>query len=54
MVQTSSKWGKFGFNLKVDLECQNNRDLNQVVFHLWSKFGDSNLSGSRVIARTSK
>ena len=33
---------------------KNNRDLNQGRFHLWSKFGDSSLNGSRFIARTSK
>ena len=47
------------FDLIFDLEDQsiapqNNRDLNQVVLHLWSKFGDPNLNGSRVIAQTSK
>ena len=46
--------------VKFDLEGQgqlpplNNRDLNQGVLHLWSKFGDPSLNGSRVIARTSK
>ena len=33
---------------------QNNRDLNQGPLHLWSKFGDPSLNGSRVIARTRK
>ena len=31
---------------------QNNRDLNQGVLHLWSKFGDPSLNGWWVIART--
>ena len=33
---------------------QNNRDLNQGTLHLWSKFGDPSLNGSRVMAWTSK
>ena len=33
---------------------QNNRDLNQGVLPLWSKFGDSSLNARQVIARTSK
>ena len=33
---------------------RNNRDLNQHLLHLWSKFGDPGLNGSRVIAQTSK
>ena len=32
----------------------NNRDLNQGLLHLWSKFGYPSLKGWRVIARTSK
>ena len=31
----------------------NNRDLNQAIFHLWSKFGDPSLNGSWVITQTS-
>ena len=31
-----------------------NRDLDQDLLHLWFKFGDPTLNGSRVIARTSK
>ena len=31
---------------------QNNKDLCQVVFHLWSEFGDPSLNGSQVIAGT--
>ena len=58
----------FDFEVKIDLEGQgqlppppkkkkkkkNNRDLNQDLLHLWSKFGDPSLNGSQVIARTSK
>ena len=33
---------------------QNNRDLNQGLLHLWSKFGDPSLNWSQVIARPSK
>ena len=32
---------------------QNNRDLNQGLLHLWSKFGDPSWNGWWVIARTS-
>ena len=32
---------------------KNNRDLNQGILHIWSKFGDSSLNGWWVIARTS-
>ena len=32
---------------------KNNRDLNQCLLHIWSKFGDSSLNGWWVIARTS-
>ena len=46
------------FQVKFDLEGQgrsvHNRDLNQGLLHLCSKFGDPSLNGSRVIARTSK
>ena len=31
---------------------QNNRDLNQGILHLWSKFGDPSLNGWWVIALT--
>ena len=60
MVRTSSKWGKFGLSSQIwpwrsrSISPQNNRDLNQGLLHLWSKFGDPSLNGSRVIARTSK
>ena len=59
-MRISSKWGKFWYQVKFDLKGQsqlpqkNNRDLNQGLLHLWSKFGDPNLNGSRVIVRTSK
>ena len=33
---------------------QNKRDLNQGALHLWSKFGDPSLNGSRAMAWTSK
>ena len=37
------------------MKLQNNRDPNQVVLHVWSKFGDSSLSDGRVIMeRTSE
>ena len=32
---------------------QNNRDLNQCILHLWSKFGDPSLNGWWVMVRTS-
>ena len=60
MVRTSSKWGNcFTFKLNLTLKVmidfpQNNRNLHQGTLHLWSKFGDPSLNGSRVIARTSK
>ena len=49
----------FDFEVKFDLEGQgqsppNNRDLNQGLLHLWSKFGDPSLNGWWVTARTSK
>ena len=49
----------FDFEVKFDLEGQgqsppqNNRDLNQGLLHIWSKFGDPSLNGWWVIARTS-
>ena len=46
---------KLNLTLKVKVNCPpNNRDLNQGLLHLWSKFGDPSLNGSQVIARTSK
>ena len=41
---------KFDFQVKFDIEGRgrsspkNNRDLNQGVLHLWSKFGDPSLN----------
>ena len=60
MVRTSSKLGEFWLWSWIwpwrsrSIAPQNNRDLNQGLLHLWSKFGDPSLNGSRVIARTSK
>ena len=46
---------EFNLTLKVKFNHpQNNRDLNQGLLHLWSKFGDPSLNGWWVIARTSK
>ena len=48
----------FDFEVKFDLEGQGqspkktNRDLNQGLLHLWSKFGDPSYNGWWVIART--
>ena len=50
----------FEFGVKFDLEGQghlppqNNRELNQGVLLLWTKFGDPSLNRWRVIVRTSK
>ena len=58
MVRTSSKWSKFWLWPLIWpwrsrlIAPQNNRDLNQGVLHLWSKFGDPSLNGWWVIART--
>ena len=60
MVRTSSKLGELWLWSSIwpwrsrSIAPQNNRDLNQGLLHLWSKFGDPSLNGSRVIARTSK
>ena len=35
------------------INSQNDRDLNQGIKHLWSKFGGPNLNGWWVISRTS-
>ena len=46
---------KLNLTLKVNtITPQNNRDLNQGLLHIWSKFGDPSLNGWWVIARTSK
>ena len=58
-ARTSSKWGKFWLLSSIwpwssrSIVPQNNRDLNQGLFHLWSKFSDSSLNSWWVIARTS-
>ena len=60
IVRTNSKWGKFGFWPHIwprrsrSIAPQNDRDLNQIVLHIWSKFEDRSLNGFWVIARTSK
>ena len=60
MVRTSSKWGKFGIWPNIwpwrsrSIAPQNNRDINQVVLHLLSKFDDLSLNASRVIVRTNR
>ena len=60
MACTSSKWGKFWLWSSIwpwrsgSITPQNNRDLNQGLLHLLSKFGDPSLNGWWVIARTSK
>ena len=60
MARTSSKYGNFLLLSYIwpwssrSITPQNNRDLNQGVLLFWSKFGNSNLNGWQVIARTSK
>ena len=59
MMRTTSKWGKFLFWVKFDLEGQGwsppyNRYLNQGVLHLWSKLDDPSLNRFWVITQTSK
>ena len=59
MEWTSSKWGKFWLWGSIwpwrsqSIFLQNNRDLNQGLLHLLSKFGDLSWNGWWVIARTS-
>ena len=59
IARTSSKWGKFWLLSSIwpwssrSIISKNNRDLNQGLLHLWSKFGDSSLNGWWVTARTS-
>ena len=59
IARTSSKWGKFWLLSSIwfwssrSIIPKNNRDLNQGLLHLWSKFGDSSLNGWWVTARTS-
>ena len=46
---------KLNLTLKVKVNhCQNNRNLNRGLLHLWSKLGDRSLSRSWVIVRTNK
>ena len=58
MACTNSKWGTFWLWSSIwpwksqSIVPQNNRDLNQGLLHLWSKFGDPSLNRSWVIART--
>ena len=58
MAWTISKWGKFWLRSSIwpwrswSIIPQNNRDLNQGLLHLWSKFGDPSLNGLWVIPRT--
>ena len=55
--KTQKDANKQDFEIKLNLTCQfnhqNNRDLNQGIFHLWSKFGGPSLNRWWVIARTS-
>ena len=59
IARTSSKWGKFWLLSSIwpwssrSIAPGNNRDLNQGLLHLWSKFGDYSLNSWLVIARTS-
>ena len=59
IARKSSKWGKFWLLSSIwpwssrSIIEKNNRDLNQGLLHLWSKFGDSSLNGWWVTARTS-
>ena len=60
IARTSSKWGKFWLWSWIwpwrsrSITLKNNKDLSQSLLRLWSKFGDLNLNGSQIIARTSK
>ena len=59
MVRKSSKWGKIWLSSSIlpwrsrSIIPKNNRDLNQGVLHLWSKFADPSLNERWVIVRTS-
>ena len=59
IARNSSKWGKFWLLSSIwpwssrSIVPRSNRDLNQGLLHLWSKFGDSSLNSWWVIARTS-
>ena len=58
MVWTSSKWGQFWVWSLIwpwrsrSIAPKNNRDLNQGVLLLWTKFGDPSLNGWWIIAQT--
>ena len=58
-ISSSSETRKFEFWHKIwpwrsrSIAPQNNRDLNQGNFHLWSKYGGPSLNGWWVIARRS-
>ena len=46
---------KLNLTLKVKVDrSTKNRDLNKGLLHIWTKFGDLRLNGSRVIVRISK
>ena len=57
ITKTQKDANKQDFEIKLNLTCQfnqqNNRDLNQGIFHLWSKFGGPSLNRWWVIVRTS-
>ena len=44
---------KVKFDISSSINPQKNRDLNQGILHLWSKFGDPSWKGWWVMARTS-
>ena len=50
-ISSSEETGKFDFISQIwpwrsrSIATQNNRDLNQAILHLWSKFGDPSLNG---------
>ena len=59
-IYSSGETRKFDFLNQIwpwksgSIATQNNKDLNQGLLHLWFRFGDPSLNGSRIIARTSK
>ena len=44
---------KLKFDMSSSINPKNNRDLNQVILNVWSKFGGPSLNGWWVITRTS-
>ena len=58
-ISSSGETRKFDFLSQIlpwrsrSIAPQNNRDLNQGILHLWSKFFGLSLNGWRIIARTS-